>query len=127
MRACFVYTTPFSLYMQHATGPTTRLLLALRNSETYGTLPVLALPLPPPAYHISFVIFYVSYVMCHVSEVHISWDEPTIAEHDKLRGTRQKIYEPSTPYHYGSGESSTGSDCESAGMVRYGDGMVMVW
>lgn len=49
------------------------------------------------------------------SEVHISWDEPTIAEHDKLRGTRQKIDEPSTPYHYGSGESSTGSDCESAG------------
>ncbi|CAM9492567.1 unnamed protein product, partial [Ectocarpus fasciculatus] len=48
------------------------------------------------------------------SEVHISWDEPTIAEHDKLRGTRQKIDEPSTPYHYGSGESSTGSDCESA-------------
>lgn len=49
-------------------------------------------------------------------EVHISWDEPTIAEHDKLRGTRQKIDEPSTPYHYGSGESSTGSDCESTGM-----------
>lgn len=49
------------------------------------------------------------------SEVHITWDEPTIAEHDKLRGTRQKIDEPSTPYHYGSGESSTGSDCESAG------------
>ncbi|CAM9678416.1 unnamed protein product [Ectocarpus sp. 4 AP-2014] len=48
------------------------------------------------------------------SEVHITWDEPTIAEHDKLRGTRQKIDEPSTPYHYGSGESSTGSDCESA-------------
>lgn len=49
------------------------------------------------------------------SDVHITWDEPTIAEHDKLRGTRQKIDEPSTPYHYGSGESSTGSDCESAG------------
>lgn len=52
------------------------------------------------------------------SEVHITWDEPTIAEHDKLRGTRQKIDEPSTPYHYGSGESSTGSDCESAGTQR---------
>lgn len=49
------------------------------------------------------------------SDVHITWDEPTIAEHDKLRGTRQKIDEPSTPYHYGSGESSAGSDGESAG------------
>eukprot|EP00752_Nemacystus_decipiens_P009489 g8484.t1 len=57
------------------------------------------------------------------SDVHITWDEPTIAEHDKLRGTRQKIDEPSTPYHYGSGESSTGSDCESAdgkGMLSAG-------
>ncbi len=59
--------------------------------------------------------------VCRVSrsEVHITWDEPTIAEHDKLRGTRQKIDEPSTPYHYGSGESSTGSDCESAGMYTF--------
>mmetsp|Transcript_686 Transcript_686/g.1005 ORF Transcript_686/g.1005 Transcript_686/m.1005 type:complete len:226 (-) Transcript_686:108-785(-) len=30
----------------------------------------------------------------------IKWDEETIAEHDKLRGTREKIDEPSTPYHY---------------------------
>eukprot|EP00639_Heterosigma_akashiwo_P011781 CAMPEP_0206365302 /NCGR_PEP_ID=MMETSP0294-20121207/2762_1 /ASSEMBLY_ACC=CAM_ASM_000327 /TAXON_ID=39354 /ORGANISM="Heterosigma akashiwo, Strain CCMP2393" /LENGTH=84 /DNA_ID=CAMNT_0053811123 /DNA_START=127 /DNA_END=378 /DNA_ORIENTATION=- len=29
----------------------------------------------------------------------IRWDEETIAEHDKLRGTRQKIEEPPTPYH----------------------------
>ena len=31
---------------------------------------------------------------------HITWDEETIAEHDKERGTRQKIDEPPTPYHY---------------------------
>mmetsp|Transcript_10 Transcript_10/g.10 ORF Transcript_10/g.10 Transcript_10/m.10 type:complete len:213 (+) Transcript_10:57-695(+) len=29
----------------------------------------------------------------------IRWDEETIAEHDKLRGSRQKIDEPPTPYH----------------------------
>jgi hypothetical protein len=28
----------------------------------------------------------------------VQWDEPTIAEHDKSRGTRQKIMEPKTPY-----------------------------
>lgn len=31
---------------------------------------------------------------------HVTWDEETIAEHDLLRGTRQKIDEPNTPYHY---------------------------
>jgi hypothetical protein len=31
---------------------------------------------------------------------HIQWDEEVIAEHDKLRGTRQKIEEPPTPYRY---------------------------
>ena len=30
----------------------------------------------------------------------ITWDEETIAEHDKLRGTRMKIDEPDTPYNY---------------------------
>ena len=30
----------------------------------------------------------------------LHWDEATIAEHDKLRGTRQKIDEPDTPYNY---------------------------
>lgn len=29
----------------------------------------------------------------------ISWDEAVIAEHDKVRGTREKISEPNTPYH----------------------------
>lgn len=32
----------------------------------------------------------------------LQWDEETIAEHDKLRGTRQKIDEPPTPYAYES-------------------------
>ncbi|CEM37449.1 unnamed protein product [Vitrella brassicaformis CCMP3155] len=32
----------------------------------------------------------------------ISWDEVTIAEHDKERGTRMKIEEPDTPYHQGA-------------------------
>ena len=30
----------------------------------------------------------------------IQWDEETISAHDKERGTRQKIDEPPTPYHY---------------------------
>jgi len=29
----------------------------------------------------------------------VKWDETTIQEHDKERGTRQKIDEPKTPYH----------------------------
>lgn len=33
-------------------------------------------------------------------ELHVKWDEKTIAEHDLLRGTRMKIEEPNTPYHY---------------------------
>jgi len=28
----------------------------------------------------------------------VQWDEPTIAEHDKERGTRKKIAEPKTPF-----------------------------
>jgi Protein phosphatase inhibitor 2 (IPP-2) len=43
---------------------------------------------------------------------HIRWDEDTIAEHDKLRGTRQKIDEPDTPYNFES--QSDISDCDSA-------------
>jgi protein phosphatase inhibitor 2 len=31
---------------------------------------------------------------------HIKWDEETIALHDLDRGTRMKINEPNTPYHY---------------------------
>ena len=32
----------------------------------------------------------------------IQWDEPTIAEHDKERGTRMKIEEPDTPFNHSS-------------------------
>jgi len=40
----------------------------------------------------------------------LQWDEEVIAEHDQLRGTRMKIDEPDTPYHYDSGaESDTSS------------------
>lgn len=47
---------------------------------------------------------------------HVKWDEVVIAEHDKLRGTRQKIDEPPTPYEYGSGdENEASSDCEGDG------------
>jgi len=35
---------------------------------------------------------------------HIKWDEETIQEHDKERGTRMKIEEPKTPYAYMSDE-----------------------
>ncbi|CAE8630117.1 unnamed protein product, partial [Polarella glacialis] len=31
-------------------------------------------------------------------DVHITWNEENIAEHDKERGTRQKIDEPPTPF-----------------------------
>ena len=30
---------------------------------------------------------------------HITWDEKTIAEHDKERGTRMVVNEPKTPYN----------------------------
>ena len=39
----------------------------------------------------------------------LQWDEETIAEHDKLRGTRQKIDEPPTPYAYGSYNTESGT------------------
>eukprot|EP00924_Labyrinthula_sp_SR-Ha-C_P000606 snap_masked-scaffold_27-processed-gene-4.33-mRNA-1 protein AED:0.47 eAED:0.47 QI:0/-1/0/1/-1/1/1/0/118 len=32
------------------------------------------------------------------TDKHISFDEKVISEHDKLRGTREKIDEPDTPY-----------------------------
>jgi hypothetical protein len=33
-------------------------------------------------------------------KIHVKWDEETIAKHDLERGTRMKIEEPNTPYHY---------------------------
>lgn len=48
------------------------------------------------------------------SSRNIKWDEDTIAEHDKERGTRQKIDEPPTPYRYQSGSDRSDSG-ESAG------------
>ncbi|UIZ28748.1 hypothetical protein KXD40_007353 [Peronospora effusa] len=33
-------------------------------------------------------------------DAHVTWDEETIALHDLDRGTRMKIDEPNTPYHY---------------------------
>ena len=33
-------------------------------------------------------------------DAHVTWDEETIALHDMDRGTRMKIEEPNTPYHY---------------------------
>lgn len=43
----------------------------------------------------------------------IKWDEETIAEHNKERGTRQKIDEPPTPYQYQSASESEYSASES--------------
>jgi protein phosphatase inhibitor 2 len=41
---------------------------------------------------------------------HLKWDEPTIEEHDQLRGTRMKIDEPNTPFaQYDSGAESDDS------------------
>jgi hypothetical protein len=41
--------------------------------------------------------------------IRIRWDEETIAEHDKERGTRQKIDEPNTPFahHPAAAEEET--------------------
>lgn len=44
----------------------------------------------------------------------VTWDEPTIAEHDKERGTRMKINEPNTPYNADKGTFS--SDDETSSM-----------
>lgn len=51
---------------------------------------------------------------------HLKWDEPTIEEHDQLRGTRMKIDEPNTPYtHYDSGaESDDSRRCKSPANQR---------
>lgn len=40
----------------------------------------------------------------------VTWDEPTIAEHDKERGTRTKITEPKTPYNHEHGTFSSDDD-----------------
>ncbi|KAG5177737.1 hypothetical protein JKP88DRAFT_264935 [Tribonema minus] len=52
----------------------------------------------------------------------IRWDEEVIREHDKLRGTRQKISEPDTPYNFES--QSDISDCESADSGSRGGSVV---
>eukprot|EP00948_MAST-09A_sp_MAST-9A-sp1_P002138 g2138.t1 len=39
----------------------------------------------------------------------VTWDEETIAEHNKERGTRMKIEEPKTPFHYEGSSSADGS------------------
>eukprot|EP01042_Synura_sphagnicola_P036070 gene36070-46154_t len=44
-------------------------------------------------------------------KISIKWDEVTIAEHDKERGSRQKIDEAPTPFRYGS--ESDQSEAES--------------
>lgn len=43
----------------------------------------------------------------------IRWDEATIAEHDKERGSRRKILEPKTPYRPPSAISSASSVCST--------------
>merc|ERR1740138_1232954 len=40
---------------------------------------------------------------------HVTWDEDAIREHDKERGTRQKIDEPDTPFVR---SPQSASDCE---------------
>lgn len=45
----------------------------------------------------------------------LTWDEHAIEEHDQLRGTRMKIDEPNTPYHF---ESHSQSDNESESSFR---------
>lgn len=49
----------------------------------------------------------------------ISWDEPTIAEHDKERGTRTKITEPKTPYNPDNASSASASDDEATSSLSH--------
>lgn len=44
----------------------------------------------------------------------IKWDEVTIAEHDRERGTRKKILEPKTPYRPPRDLGSAGSVASAA-------------
>ena len=43
----------------------------------------------------------------HITKQQVQWDEETIAEHDKDRGTRQIIDEPPTPYRYGDDDDNS--------------------
>lgn len=47
---------------------------------------------------------------CTKSKKQLQWDEPTIEEHDQLRGTRMKIDEPNTPYQYYSDSGAESDD-----------------
>lgn len=49
----------------------------------------------------------------------IQWDEETIAEHDKERGTRQKIDEAPTPYRYDTGSATASEKCSHSGSPEY--------
>eukprot|EP00403_Amphidinium_massartii_P042543 CAMPEP_0178443892 /NCGR_PEP_ID=MMETSP0689_2-20121128/39166_1 /TAXON_ID=160604 /ORGANISM="Amphidinium massartii, Strain CS-259" /LENGTH=183 /DNA_ID=CAMNT_0020067987 /DNA_START=30 /DNA_END=578 /DNA_ORIENTATION=- len=53
---------------------------------------------------------------------HIQWDEDNLAEHDKDRGTRQKIDEPPTPYVWSpaamSEDDESGARSRSASAAR---------
>mmetsp|Transcript_3780 Transcript_3780/g.4633 ORF Transcript_3780/g.4633 Transcript_3780/m.4633 type:complete len:191 (+) Transcript_3780:117-689(+) len=44
----------------------------------------------------------------------LTWDEHAIEEHDLLRGTRMKIEEPNTPFHYESQSHSSDNESESS-------------
>lgn len=61
----------------------------------------------------------------------IQWDEVTIAEHDKERGTRQKIDEAPTPYRYMSeseqSENEYSSDGEHLARCKAGNSVMDSW
>lgn len=44
----------------------------------------------------------------------LTWDEHAIEEHDLLRGTRMKIDEPNTPYHFEHSQSHSDNESESS-------------
>eukprot|EP00438_Fugacium_kawagutii_P016156 Skav224590 [mRNA] locus=scaffold2684:133988:142555:- [translate_table: standard] len=62
--------------------------------------------LPKPA--LRGVLYGAERPLC-ATAARVTWDEECIAEHDKERGTRQKIDEPDTPFV----RSPTGSDDEA--------------
>ena len=53
-------------------------------------------------------------VAVQAADVHVTWDEETIARHDLDRGSRMKIEEPNTPFHYYDSDQD-GDDADHSG------------
>ena len=49
----------------------------------------------------------------------LTWDEDTLAEHDRQRGGKTKITEPKTPYEYGSEDDEAEGEEMKEAMVGW--------